>query len=94
MRWKTQILASVVMAALAVLLYLAVGRLFTGTFEPASPLPHPLRLTNLALLIPAAAASFFVYRHTPRERKTQAVITFLLTVALSIATLVVINRFL
>ena len=82
------------MTALAVLLYVAIGRLLTGTFEPASPLSHPLRLTSLALLLPAGVASFFVYRHTPRERKTQAVITFLLTVVLSIATLVIINRFL
>lgn len=94
MRWKIQIFASFVMATLAVMLSLAIARLATGNFSPAIPFAHPARLANLAVLIPAFVASFFVYRRTALERKTQAAITFFLTIGLALATLMLLSRLL
>lgn len=80
------------MAVLAVVLYCAIDRVLTGVFKFGDPLSYPLRLTSLAVIIPAAAAGFFVYRHTARERKTQALITFLLTILLAVAILTTVSR--
>jgi hypothetical protein len=58
-----------------------------GIFASLKPLTSPtLALSTLILPIAAIAwASIFVYRHTARRRKTQAILTALLSLILTFA---------
>ena len=94
MRWKLQILVSVATSVAAILLYSLARRVETGSFSlryPWSGAPKYL-LAIPALL--ACAAAFFVYRHTSRRRKTQALITVGLTLLITYAAVAGIERFL
>jgi ABC-type glycerol-3-phosphate transport system permease component len=90
MRWKllilTCLLGAFVGGAWCLLTIVAFGQL--GIFS------NPL-IALSSLLIPlllSAFAAFFVYRHTARRRKTQALITMVLTLLLTLCVDVTIMR--
>jgi len=91
MRWKTIIVVSSVAAMVDFLLWLATIHLLFGAQIRASRLD----VVILGMLLPLAFAAFagvFVYRHTARRRKLQAVIASLLTLIFVIAIYVVVAR--
>jgi hypothetical protein len=73
LRWKLLIAASL-LAAVAGVAAVYVAALF---LPPPSPPDWAVRLTLLAPLAAITFASIFVYRHTPRRRGLQAVLTVL-----------------
>ncbi|HEV7842225.1 MAG TPA: hypothetical protein VGO69_00940, partial [Pyrinomonadaceae bacterium] len=87
MRWKLLLIAS--------LLATIVGAgstlwLVYSLTRPAESLARPSLLAFAALLIPIAAityASIFVYRHTSRRRRLQAMLTALLACLLTLTIL-------
>jgi hypothetical protein len=75
MRWKLLVFTSIAAALVASALWLAVIIIFFG---PAGLVEQRNLLWPLSLTIPlavACAAGFFVYRHTSRRRRFQALIT-------------------
>lgn len=82
MRWKLAIIVSVIAAIVAFGLWeIAVAFIFGG----GRPVQSHDRLLLTSALIPLAFIGFagvFVYRHTARKRKTQAIISSLLTLVL------------
>jgi len=83
MRWKVIILVSAAAATLSCLLWCALA---IAIFGSAAVLAGHSLSFALSLLIPLALialASTFVYRHTARRRKTQAVITAVLSLFLT-----------
>lgn len=94
MRWKLLIFTSLVAAVVGAggTLGLALGLI--GSTERPKALDLYVILT---FLIPAASiffASFFVYRHTARWRKTQAFSTALLSTILTLGILIAASMFL
>lgn len=93
MRWKLIILTAFLgafFAGGAWCLLTIVGSGQFGTF-----VGHPL-IALSSLLIPlllSIFAAFFVYRHTARRRKTQALITMVLTLLLTLGVYVTIMHF-
>ena|ERR1041385_697872 len=79
MRWKLLVLASVAAAVLGVGLWSLFAITVFGTARELAR--HDLILLTSALLPLALIvyAGIFVYRHTARRRKTQAVITILVS---------------
>ncbi len=83
MRWKLLIVSSALASLVSAGVWCAlVAFLFSATalVEP------PVWVMPLSLLLPllfAFGAAFFLYRHTARRRKTQAVITFIVVLLLS-----------
>ncbi len=83
MRWKVIILVSAAAATLSCLLWCALA---IAIFGSAAMLAGHKVLFALSLVIPLgliAFASTFVYRHTARKRRTQAVITAVLSLLLT-----------
>jgi len=81
MRWKFLVIVSIVAALLACSLWCSVVLLFFG---PAS-IVRLNSLWPLSFAIPLAgsfAAALFVYRHTSRRRKLQAVIATCVVIVL------------
>jgi hypothetical protein len=75
MRWKLLVMTSVAASLVGGALWSA---LVAVLFGPASVVARRDWLLPLSLVVPlgiAAFAGYFVYRHTSRRRKTQAVIT-------------------
>lgn len=88
MRWKLVIIVSFVAAMADFLIWLATVHLVFGVQIQASPLDVAI----LGMLLPlafAAFGAFFVYRHTARRRKLQALIASLLTLILVLGIYVV-----
>ena len=84
MRWKLLILASLGAAILGIGLWASFAIIFFGS---ASALARHDWLLLASALIPlalAAYASVFVYRHTARRRKTQFVITAIVSILLAV----------
>ena len=84
MRWKllliASLLATIVGAGSTIVLVYSLTR-------PAENLSRPSLLAFGALLLPIAAityASIFVYRHTARRRRLQAMLTALLACTLTL----------
>jgi hypothetical protein len=83
MRWKLLILVSAGAAMVAVIIWSTLTIAIFGSARVMAQ--SDLRLFG-SLIIPLAGAifaGFFVYRHTARKRKTQAVITVLLSLLLT-----------
>lgn len=83
MRWKVIILVSAAAATLSCLLWCALAIAIFGSAEVLAG--HSL-LFALSLLIPLGLIAFaatFVYRHTARKRRTQALITAILLLFLT-----------
>lgn len=92
MRWKLLVIVSLVAAVLGFGLWCAMVISFLGT---ARELARHDWLFLLSLLLPLTAVVYsgvFAYRHTSRRRKTQALITVILTAFLIIGTYFVTSR--
>lgn len=84
MRWKLFVLASVVSALGGFTLWCAIALLFFGTARELAQHNWIFFFTTLIPIIVAILAGMFVYRHTARRRKTQAVLVAILSLALSV----------
>jgi ABC-type multidrug transport system permease subunit len=83
MRWKLLLLASLVAAILGFGLWCALTVAFFGT---AAELARHDWIFLASFLLPLGLAVYsgvFVYRHTARRRKTQAILSVILTLALA-----------
>lgn len=93
MRWKLLVLMSIAAALVACGLWSAFTLVF---FQTAGELTaHRLIFIagTLVPLIVAGTAGVFIYRHTARRRKLQAVLTAVLTLLLSLAMYTLAMRF-
>jgi Na+/proline symporter len=87
MRWKLLVFASLLATIVGAGSALGLVYGLTSTIENLS---RPSAYALGALLIPIAAitfASIFVYRHTARRRRLQAMLTALIAIALTLTTL-------
>src|SRR5438876_5552484 len=85
MRWKLLVLVSFVTALVASALWSAFTIVF---FESAGPLATHAWLLLASTLLPlifAVSAGLFIYRHTAKRRKLQALLTAMFTLLLTIA---------
>jgi len=83
MRWKLLILTSVVASLVAGALWSAIVAVLFG---PAAVVARRDWLLPVSFVVPlgiAVWAGYFVYRHTSRRRKTQAVITMIAALLLT-----------
>src|SRR5258708_157247 len=95
MRWKLLVLVPLIAAIVACGAWSLLIMIVMGPVRPSEPhdwlylagsTTHWLVLASAAVpLAMAGFAGFFIYRHTSRRRKTQAVLTVLLALLLSIA---------
>ncbi|HBB96798.1 MAG TPA: hypothetical protein DC054_15580 [Blastocatellia bacterium] len=83
MRWKLLVLVSLVAALIACGTWSLLIMIIFGSARPIQP--SLLLASTVVPLALAGFAGFFIYRHTARRRKTQAILTILLTLLLSIA---------
>jgi cytochrome bd-type quinol oxidase subunit 2 len=83
MRWKLLVLVSFVAALVAFALWSVLTALIFGSARGSQGHDGLLIVSMLAPVALAALAGMFVYRHTARRRKTQAVLTVLLTLILT-----------
>ncbi len=83
MRWKLLVLASVAAAVLGIGLWSLFAILFFGTAQELARHHWILLASTLIPLGLITYAGLFIYRHTARRRKTQAVTTVLLSLVLS-----------
>lgn len=84
MRLKLVFIASILSAIIGAGSSIGTTLAFSSSVRP----PTPGLLAALALLIPIVTvllAAIFVYRHTARRRRLQAIITALLSILLSLA---------
>lgn len=94
MRWKLLVLVSVVAAILAVGLWSAITIVVFGS---ARVMAQNDWLLLCGLVIPLGVAlfsGFFVYRHTAKRRKLQAVLAAIFVAVLTLATYVIASMFL
>jgi uncharacterized BrkB/YihY/UPF0761 family membrane protein len=86
MRWKLLVLVSFVAALVACGVWsLLIMIIFGHSVRPIQPHDWLLLASAAVPLALAGVAGFFVYRHTARRRRTQALLTALLTLFLAIA---------
>ena len=83
MRWKLLVLVSVVAALVAFGVWSVLIALIYGSVGPVQRHDGLLIVSTLVPVALAALAGMFVYRHTARSRKTQAVFAVLLTLMLA-----------
>lgn len=84
MRWKLLLIASMIASVVGSGATIAIILLLAGS---SKPLASQDVVALSTLIIPIAmiiAASIFVYRHTSRRRKTQAMATALLSTVLTL----------
>ena len=97
MRWKLLIAASLLSAAAGVAGYYAAWYLLRSAWGPGLLPDWSVALTFVPPLGAITFAAIFVYRHTPRRRALQAVLTALFALLLALAALayplVVLSRF-
>lgn len=86
MRWKLLVLVSFVTALVACGIWSLFIMIIFGSARLIQPHEWLLLASSAVPLALAGSAGFFIYRHTARRRKTQALLTILLTLLLSIAT--------
>ena len=85
MRWKLLVLVSIVAALVACGVWSLLIMIIFGSVRPIQPHDWLLLASEAVPLALAGFAGFFIYRHTARRRRTQALLTVLLTLVLSIA---------
>src|SRR6267143_5468377 len=83
MRWKLLILTSVVASLVAGALWSAIVAVLFGPAALVARHDWLLPVSLIVLLGIAVWAGYFVYRHTARRRKTQAVITVIVALFLT-----------
>ena len=93
MRWKLLVTTSFVSALIAFGLWCALILVLFGSARDLARHEGLLLGSSILPLAFAAFASVFVYRHTARRRKTQAVITALLTLLLALGTYLAASQF-
>ncbi len=86
MRWKLLVLVSFVAALLALGLWSAITIAVFGSARALARNDWLLLLTAIVPLAIAAYSGVFVYRHTARRRKTQAALTVILSLLLTLGT--------
>ena len=87
MRWKLLFIVSILATLVGAGISIGV---IVGLFGTTNPFTAQNRFVLGTLIIPLAAivfASIFVYRHTSRRRKLQALLTAILASALTLTTL-------
>jgi len=92
MRWKLLIIVSIAAALIACALW---SGLVIGLFGSARALARNDWLLFSSAIVPVAVATYagvFLYRHTSRRRKTQAVIAALLALFLTAITYLVASQ--
>ncbi len=93
MRWKLLVLVSVAAALVAFGFWSVVIALIFGSVRPVQRHDGLLVVSTFVPLAFAALAGMFVYRHTARRRKTQAVFAVLLTLIFAAGTYFTGSRF-
>jgi cytochrome bd-type quinol oxidase subunit 2 len=83
MRWKLLIIASLVAAIIGCALWCAFSIGLYGSAAAMARNDWILLCSSVFPLSVTVVAGFFVYRHTARRRKTQAVVTVLLALLLT-----------
>jgi cytochrome bd-type quinol oxidase subunit 2 len=92
MRWKLLVLSSLAAALVAFGLWSALA---IGLFGTATGLARHDWLLFVSAIVPLAIAAYagvFVYRHTARRRKTQAVFTVMLSLVFTLGTYLVASQ--
>ena len=84
MRWRFIILISVAAAAVAFCLWCLFAIGLYGSARIMAQSDRRLLASTAIPILMAAVASVFVYRHTAKQRKLQAVISALLAVILTV----------
>ena len=79
MRWKLLVLVSTGSALVAFCVWEVIIHVIFGSIRPVPRRDLLLLVSACISLVFAAFSAFFVYRHTARRRKTQAVISLALT---------------
>lgn len=86
MRWKLVGLVSLICGLIAFGLWELIVALWLGRLaRPVFVDNRILFLTSVVPLLTAAASAFFVYRHTSKRRRLQAILSFLMTLAIAAA---------
>ncbi|HXT61527.1 MAG TPA: hypothetical protein VN696_00690 [Pyrinomonadaceae bacterium] len=83
MRWKLLILVSAGAAMIGIIIWSALIITLFGSARVMAQSDWRLLGSLTIPLAVAAFAGFFVYRHTARKRKTQAIMTVLLSLLLT-----------
>jgi len=84
MRWKLLVLVPMAAALIACALWSALVIVSFGTARDLTRSDWVLLATIIPPLAIAAYSGVFVYRHTSRRRKTQAVLTVILSLFLTL----------
>ena len=86
MRWKLLIPVSIIAAIIAFGVWFILIGLIFGSVRPVQRHDSELLASLIVPLVIAGLSGLFLYRHTSRRRKTQATITFLLTLIITAGT--------
>ncbi len=84
MRLKLLLLASLLAAIVGAGTSIAITLFFSAPLRPPSALGLLAALTLIIPILAVFLASLFVYRHTARRRRLQAILTALLSILLSL----------
>jgi branched-subunit amino acid ABC-type transport system permease component len=82
LRWKLLIITSLVAAVVGAASSYSLFNLLTHYSLPRLLFTKKLALAEICPLVTSCIAAIFVYRHTARRRKTQVLITLLLSLFL------------
>jgi hypothetical protein len=93
-RWKLLIITSLVAAILSAGGIYALVYLMEGWSRPLSAQPGLIAGVIGSPLLLGILATIFVYRHTARRRKLQAMLTALISIILTVAVLIFAQIFL
>jgi cytochrome bd-type quinol oxidase subunit 2 len=93
MRWKLINLTSLITALVAFGAWSATAVGFFGSARAFTRHDWLLLGSALIPLLLSVFAGIFVYRHTARRRKTQAILTGLLSLALTVITYAIASQF-
>lgn len=89
MRWKLIVITTLVISLISAGLQITLLRLLFGcsfylNCTAAAGQTSKFDLLSILTLVLSFMAAFFVYRHTARRRKLQAVMTFIFSILLTI----------
>ena len=93
MRWKLLVIASIVAALVACGLWSAFTLVFFQSPTESAAHGWFLLVSTLMPLMVAVSVGLFIYRHTAKRRKLQALLTAILTLLLTVAIYVLAMRF-
>lgn len=97
MRWKLLLIASIIASLIGSGATLGIILVLAGSSRPFASQDIVALSTLIIPIAMVIAASTFVYRHTSRRRKTQAMatalLTSLLTLAIIVSTTMILSRY-